>query len=454
MRISDYKFSNYNKVLKIDNDYYFFNSITGGFGKLNEKYHSIFCCNKFNMEEQLELIRKDDEIINKLIQGNMLIHSKLNELSYLKGLHNIYRFQRHNVLGLTIAPTLDCNFRCPYCYEKEKDYPKGGMTKEVMDKVVEFIDLKLENKGHLTLNWYGGEPLLEVEKVLELQESINSLAKDKNIDQMIGMITNGFLLTKDISDKLFTVGLRSLQVTIDGDRKTHDNRRKHINGEETFEKILDNIMLVNDEIRISIRVNIDRNNVSSIEDLLDHLCNRGIQKRKNITVYFSIVRNQICSFYNYCYSQKEYADEEVKLYNLLLEKGFPLPREPRANIASCGAISPFSFLIQPDGGLQKCWNTIGDNNELVGHLLDNDNKEKFIANLYKWYAWSPFDREKCEKCSILPICMGSCPYESISNKDERNCDPYKFNINKMLELLVKVKMQCKMDDNKKAKMEA
>ena len=25
--------------------------------------------------------------------------------------------------------------------------------------------------------------------------------------------------------------------------------------------------------------------------------------------------------------------------------------------------------------------------------------------------WSPFDFDKYQKCNILPICMGGCPYE-------------------------------------------
>jgi len=34
---------------------------------------------------------------------------------------------------MTLIPTMNCNFRCPYCYEKDKKYPVKKMTTEVMD---------------------------------------------------------------------------------------------------------------------------------------------------------------------------------------------------------------------------------------------------------------------------------------------------------------------------------
>lgn len=43
------------------------------------------------------------------------------------------RFGANKALTMTLIPTMNCNFRCPYCYEKDKKYPVKKMTTEVMD---------------------------------------------------------------------------------------------------------------------------------------------------------------------------------------------------------------------------------------------------------------------------------------------------------------------------------
>jgi uncharacterized protein len=44
---------------------------------------------------------------------------------------------RHDVLGLTIVPTLACNFRCTYCYQQHKR--PARMTDTVQTQLLAFI---------------------------------------------------------------------------------------------------------------------------------------------------------------------------------------------------------------------------------------------------------------------------------------------------------------------------
>ncbi|MCW8815082.1 MAG: hypothetical protein OQK59_03790, partial [Chlorobium sp.] len=45
-----------------------------------------------------------------------------------------YRRKRGGHLGLTIAPTLDCNFSCPYCYERPERFT---MSPETVSRIAE-----------------------------------------------------------------------------------------------------------------------------------------------------------------------------------------------------------------------------------------------------------------------------------------------------------------------------
>ena len=75
-----------------------------------------------------------------------------------------------NAIGLTICPTLNCNFACPYCFE---DHAPGIMLNEVQDDVVSLAKRMLESSGasELRVNWFGGEPLIAPQViVLSLRE--------------------------------------------------------------------------------------------------------------------------------------------------------------------------------------------------------------------------------------------------------------------------------------------
>lgn len=83
----------------------------------------------------------DEKLIEDLKRCSFLIDENINELDILKYnlLNNRYS---SNYLSITIAPTLDCNFACIYCYEKGKR-KKLYMPKEVQEALIEFIKSKI-----------------------------------------------------------------------------------------------------------------------------------------------------------------------------------------------------------------------------------------------------------------------------------------------------------------------
>jgi uncharacterized protein len=58
---------------------------------------------------------------------------------------------------------------------------------------------------------------------------------------------------------MIDLGIRVLQITIDGPQKIHDQRRILKNkASGTFEKIVENILHAPAELQIMLRVNVDR----------------------------------------------------------------------------------------------------------------------------------------------------------------------------------------------------
>lgn len=66
----------------------------------------------------------------------MLINRDENEVEMLKFQNHRARFDDSN-LTLTIAPTMECNFVCPYCFEEGVRYRR--MDKEIENQVVKFV---------------------------------------------------------------------------------------------------------------------------------------------------------------------------------------------------------------------------------------------------------------------------------------------------------------------------
>ncbi|MBO7674481.1 MAG: radical SAM protein, partial [Atopobiaceae bacterium] len=163
-------------------------------------------------------------------------------------------------------PTMGCNFDCPYCFE---DHFAKKMTPDVQDDVVALAERMLDASGakHLSVTWFGGEPLLAPDVIESLSERLMSLAEGRGGVYSANIITNGYLFTQEMADMLGRYKVRSAQVTIDGLGATHDATRRLAGGGATFERITANLRDVNFPFRVSIRHNVHEGNKSEMDEL-------------------------------------------------------------------------------------------------------------------------------------------------------------------------------------------
>lgn len=131
------------------------------------------------------------------------------------------------MLNFIIMPTDDCNFRCPYCYE---DHIKRNMTIEYMDKIALFVDKNIDRFRGLKVEWFGGEPLLQLESIYYLTERLIKICNAHKKPFLSGMTTNAYLLTRDVFEKLRKLRFLGYQITLDGLAETHDKQRYLVDG--------------------------------------------------------------------------------------------------------------------------------------------------------------------------------------------------------------------------------
>lgn len=179
-------------------------------------------------------------LINDLMRGGFIIDDQIDEISILRLRNRIARYKT-NVLGLTIAPTLDCNFQCQYCFQDRRPI---YMKREVVEAVVEFVTRKFrQGVKELNVTWYGGEPFLpKAEGIIQhLTQTFNELCKTYSVSYSFGLVTNGSLLYLTKIKKLLRNPCSWVQITIDGPPLVHNYRRPFRNGQGSFNQILNNI---------------------------------------------------------------------------------------------------------------------------------------------------------------------------------------------------------------------
>lgn len=338
-----------------------------------------------------------------------------------------------HTLLLTIAPTRACNFACPYCYEGNRT--ASMMTEETEDKLVEFIQ-KHKKISKLHLVWYGGEPLLALERIKSLNKKIGALGKDYSSF----IVTNGYLLNDKAIESLDELKTRTIQITLDGNKETHDSRRYLIGGGATYDRIVSNIdrlMASSWDGTVSIRVNVDGTNQDEFADVYRFIQNRYPEKfGKHISVYPGFVHGEEANPDTSCFfdsnEKGQFLEDVHTRHGINALSVFPKPA-----LGGCTMTKRNAYVVGPDGELYKCWNDVGMPELVIGNISSLLNWN--MALVAEGMVGASFlEDPKCEKCFFFPICDGGCPKMRMLNnqdhKDRDTCSYFKGHLKALLEL--------------------
>lgn len=212
----------------------FYNSRTGALAVVHEDQYKQY---KGFQEKGKEI--EDAEFLKNLLKCGYLLPAEVDEKFLIKTNMMQGRYNK-NLLSLTIAPTMACNFRCIYCFEKGH-YGNSLMDGETQIALMNFIKSHLDGVKNINVTWFGGEPLLGMSVIESLSEQIIALCEEKELQYQAGIITNGYLLTPENAEKLKKYNVRYAQVTVDGPKEIHNERRPTVNGQGTYDVIMNNL---------------------------------------------------------------------------------------------------------------------------------------------------------------------------------------------------------------------
>lgn len=334
---------------------------------------------------------------NKLKKSRFLVpddHDEYMIAIQLRQLAGIMAPRRDAITQYVLFPTMDCNARCFYCYELGRK--RTVMTEKVAKDTAKYI-LKKSKDNRIKLQWFGGEPLYN-RKVIDI---ISNYLDGNEVDFHSIMGSNGFLFDKDtIKIASAEWKLEAVQIPLDGCEEVYNRTKTYIYKDvNAYERVMHNIGLLLDEgIKVSVRMNMNMDNVDELWRLSDELKER-FGGKDGFSAYTVLLRD----FSN---EARRYDDEIESLHQYeslqkkLIDDGIGKREYTRRKISinQCMADSENSITILPDGRIGKCEHE--SEQKLIGSIYEKDFDQSAI-NAWKERIIIP----ECRKCLFAPSCI-------------------------------------------------
>jgi uncharacterized protein len=257
-------------------------------------------------------------------------------------------------LELTLMPTEQCNFRCTYCYE---DFSIGHMSPEVQSALKRFIELRVQSLNYLNFQWFGGEPLAARQLVYELSAFAQNLCESRGVRFGGALTTNGYQLSMDVVEKLFVLGQRGYQISLDGWGAGHDMTRRLASGGGTFDRIWSNLLAIRKsslQVNVLLRMHLTPQNIESVK-VLAPIVREELLSDSRFKVLLKPIENLggplSGSIASLSKAERAMALAEV---NLLLGLKSPIPGQeqpaPPPSICYASDVPPFSVALGLESG--------------------------------------------------------------------------------------------------------
>ncbi len=392
-----------------------YNAFSNEFALLEPELYELFKAAKHenNWEELKEI---HPEFYDFLIEKGFLIDDSADEIGKVKDLVLQVDQGNDEFFQLTINPTMNCNFKCWYCYETH--IKKSKMSPETINRILKLVDNILIEKPGLKefhVQWFGGEPLLYFNSTVKpLLENIHPKFKERNINLTTGFTTNGLLINQDMIEVCKEHNVILFQITLDGHRERHNQVRYVSKEKGSYDEIVANIKLsVRNKVPVSVRLNISKETLN--ESLME------------IVKDFSDIEEEFKGYINFSFhevwqEEKNISNDVQDVVNKFRENNFNtlykgINLDSVRN--SCYADKKNHATVNYNGDVYKCTARDFESKSREG-VLSEDGKINWNEK-YDKRMNAKFKNAPCLSCSILPICNGGCSQHAMENEGREYC---------------------------------
>ena len=319
----------------------------------------------------------------------------------------------------------DCNLNCEYCfagggnYNTEKDY----MSEETGRRAVDFLIQNSGKRKNLEIDFFGGEPLLNMKTVKEVVRYAREI-EEKYDKKFAFTMTTNCLLLNDENIAWLNENMEKVVLSIDGRKCTHNAVRHTRSGKDSYDIILKNAQkfrAVRGDKKYYVRATFTAKNLDFCDDILS-LNDAGFDQISAEPVVLSedspmALREEhldaICKEYEkftekYLERRKEGGKHWFNFFHFMidLEHG-PCPDK---RLTGCGAGTEY-MAVSPLGELYPCHRFVGgDEKYRIGSVytgIENPSVRDDFAKL------SVLSKPHCKECFAKYNCGGGCTANAI-----------------------------------------
>jgi len=363
---------------------------------------------------------------------------------------------------LTLNISNDCNLRCRYCYAGGGSYggARGLMKLEV---AIRAIDAAYERfDGIDTIQFFGGEPALNVRVMRGVCEYVRFLHREGRIayPPSFAVVTNGTILSEEFLDVIKTYNI-GVTVSLDGPACVNDAVRIYPDGRGTYERISKFIRKVKQESSAHVGIEATYNRVHieqgvTMPMLMDffydefgirsaHIPPVGTPADSSLSLYPEYSRETYRTYADaVSYTIRSATTDSWRSFSLAERRirGLVNRRVPRY---ICPAGISGTLSVSSEGDIYPCFMFIGKEEFKMGNIFDRGFSDPCFRKVNAMFESNAKDmRDDCRECWARGLCTGclGANYDetgSIFEVPRTHCELHKAMVERTLVELARVR---------------
>ena len=325
---------------------------------------------------------------------------------------------RHEtVKALCLHVAHSCNLTCSYCFAAQGKFNGKAalMSPEVGKRAIDFL---IENSGgrrNLEVDFFGGEPLLNLDMVKEVVAYARSIEKAAGKNFRFTLTTNGVNIDDDMIE-FVNKEMDNVVLSLDGRKEIHDKERKLCDGRGSYDIVVPKFKKLVDSRngeKYYMRGTFTHHNPDFLEDVI-HIADLGFTELSMEPVVGpegepSTLTEEdkaiVMDAYEKLALEMLKREEEGRPFNFY-HYTVDLVNGPCVykRLSGCGSGTEY-FAVTPWGDLYPCHQFVGDEECKMGNIWDGITESKLLD---EFRGCNVYAREECDDCWAKLYCSGGC----------------------------------------------
>lgn len=324
----------------------------------------------------------------------------------------------------------DCNLACKYCFAGKGEYQgeRELMSPETGKKAIDFLVANSGNRKHLEVDFFGGEPTMNMDTVKQVVDYARKLEKTTDKVFRFTLTTNGLLLNDDMFDYI-NKEMSNVVLSIDGRKEVNDRMRPLRNGKgSSYDIILPKFKKLADsrgQERYYVRGTFTHGNTDFSKDVL-HLADQGFKQISVEPVVaapeeeYAITQDDLPKiFEEYDTLAKEIVKrkkegKDFNFFHFMIDiDGGPCVAK---RLQGCGSGCEY-LSVTPSGDLYPCHQFVGNEAMKLGDVDSGVTNTDLRTEFRKSNVYS---KPACQDCFAKFYCSGGCAANAFNHSGDIN----------------------------------